>query len=140
MGNHRVVIVNEQSKKCIDVIGAGKSGYKDGSFDEALFNQTFGTAYLDGRIYICDGKNHFIRCADLRSREVTTVAGTGNRGEDPQASNENMREQSLSSPFDIIYDKERNCFYIAMSGIHQIWKLDTFSNTIMPIVGSGVEG
>lgn len=140
MGNHRIIIVDEETKKFIEVIGAGKSGYKDGSFEDALFNQTFGTAYLDEKIYICDGKNHYIRCADLRSREVKTIAGTGNRGEDPHASNVNMLEQSLSSPFDITYDNDNHCFYIAMSGIHQIWKLDISLNTILPMVGSGVEG
>lgn len=76
----------------------------------------------------------------METRQVTTIAGTGKRGEDPLTANLNMREQSLSTPFDIAYDKDLNCFYIAMSGIHQIWKLDMVTSTIRPLSGSGVEG
>lgn len=52
MGNHRIIIVNENTYKCLDVIGCGESGYMDGSFEEVKFNQTFGTAYLDECLYI----------------------------------------------------------------------------------------
>lgn len=69
-----------------------------------------------------------------------TIAGTGVRGENPKASNTNMLEQDLTTPFDITYDPDSQYFYIAMSGIHQIWKLDLELNTILPMSGSGVEG
>lgn len=81
-----------------------------------------------------------IRAAHLESRTVTTVAGTGKRGEDPNANNENMREQNLSSPYDISYDKELNIFYVAMAGIHQIWKMDIQNGNITPFIGNGIEG
>jgi hypothetical protein len=140
MGNHRILVVNEETYHCLEVIGNGKSGYCDGSFQDAQFNQTFAAAYHNMKIYICDGKNHMIRCANLETKEVYTVAGTGFRGEDPLANSDDMLAQSLTTPFDIIFDKEENCFFIAMSGIHQIWKLDIISNTIKPMSGSGVEG
>ena len=140
MGNHRVLVINEETYECVEVIGWGKSGYLDGSFESSKFNQTFGIAYLDNKIYIWDGKNHRIRVADLISREVSTIAGTGTRGEDPKASNKNMLEQNLTTPFDIIYDSDDKLFYIAMSGIHQIWTMDLNKNVILPFSGSGVEG
>jgi len=76
----------------------------------------------------------------LETREVTTLAGTGIRGEDPKTNNDNMMQQNLTTPFDIVYDKDIHSFYIAMSGIHQIWKLDLEANTIKPFSGNGVEG
>lgn len=51
-----------------------------------------------------------------------------------------MLQQELSSPFDITYDSESNSFYIGMSGIHQIWKLDIEQQTLKPFSGTGVEG
>jgi DNA-binding beta-propeller fold protein YncE len=75
----------------------------------------------------------------LESKLVKTIAGTGERSENPLAFNLDMRQQNLSSPVDIVYDKESSCFYVAMSGIHQIWKLDTINNTILPMSGDGVE-
>ena len=107
---------------------------------KAKFNQTFGVEYFNNKIYICDGKNHRIRVADLSTKQVTTIAGTGVRGENPKANNENMLEQNLTTPFDIVYDNESKLFYIGMSGIHQIWTLDLEKNAIMPFSGSGVEG
>ena len=68
------------------------------------------------------------------------MAGNGVRGTDPLMNKENMLEQSLSTPFDIVYDQEINSFYIAISGIHQIWKLDLGLSTIKPFSGTGTEG
>jgi hypothetical protein len=51
-----------------------------------------------------------------------------------------MLQQNLSTPFDITYSQEDKCFYVAMSGIHQIWKLDIQEKTIKPFAGSSVEG
>ena len=52
MGNHRVLVINEDTYQCLEVIGSGHSGYKDGAFEEAQFNQTCGAAYFDNQIYI----------------------------------------------------------------------------------------
>ena len=37
-GNNRIVIVNADTLKCIDVIGTGNIGLVDGSFTEACFH------------------------------------------------------------------------------------------------------
>jgi hypothetical protein len=38
--NNRYVIVDLQKMECLEVIGNGKIGYKEGSFEEAEFHHT----------------------------------------------------------------------------------------------------
>lgn len=37
-GNNRLVLINEETKDCMAIIGSGKVGLVDGSFDEACFH------------------------------------------------------------------------------------------------------
>lgn len=80
-GNNRIVIINEETRECIDVIGNSEIGLVDGSFDEASFHFPQGLCHVyregDHVIYVCDVKNHAIREINLTRREVLTVVGTG---------------------------------------------------------------
>ena len=55
-----------------------------------------------------------------------------------------MLKKNLTTPFDMALNRNATdsdqLFYIAMSGIHQIWKLDILNQTIKPFSGTGVEG
>ena len=55
---------------------------------------------------------------------VTTVAGTGTKGNDLFGGESKASDQLLSSPWDITNAVEDNQFIICMAGSHQIWKLD----------------
>jgi hypothetical protein len=44
--NNRYVIVNVLTLKCLDVIGNGKIGCKDGKFEEAEFYHTQGMTHF----------------------------------------------------------------------------------------------
>jgi hypothetical protein len=37
-GNNRIILVNAETLKCVDVIGSGNVGLVDGSFSEACFH------------------------------------------------------------------------------------------------------
>lgn len=52
----------------------------DGDFERARLQHPLGLIYRDGSIYIADTYNHRIKKADLSSRSIHTIAGTGRPG------------------------------------------------------------
>lgn len=57
-----------------DVIEAG--GYRDGSLQQALFNEPSGLALdAEGNLYVADSGNHLIRYVNLANKTVSTIAG-----------------------------------------------------------------
>ncbi len=68
------------------VAGTGETGYAGdgGPALAATFNGPKGIAYdAAGALFVADTENHAIRRVDLRSGLITTVAGTGERGDGP---------------------------------------------------------
>ncbi|MCS7310199.1 MAG: thioredoxin-like domain-containing protein [Armatimonadetes bacterium] len=135
-GNNRIVVVSLKDGTLREVVGSGEEGYRDGSFEEAQFRHPQGMAY-DGRVlYVADTENHAIRVVDFEKRRVGTVAGTGRQAR-YWPSGGNARETDLSSPWDVVLVGET--LYIAMAGIHQLWKLDLRKGVVEPYAGSGRE-
>jgi thiol-disulfide isomerase/thioredoxin/sugar lactone lactonase YvrE len=135
-GHNRIVVVSLKEGALREVIGSGEEGYRDGSFEEAQFRHPQGMAYDGRNLYVADTENHAIRLVDFSRRRVSTVAGTGKQarfwGEGGKA-----RETDLSSPWDVVLVGDT--LYIAMAGIHQLWKLDLRKNVVEPYAGSGRE-
>ena len=70
------------------IAGTGESGDKDGSGNEATFNDPHGIAINnDGTIIVADSGNHKIKGIDLDGN-VFTIAGTGERGDEDGPRNE----------------------------------------------------
>jgi sugar lactone lactonase YvrE len=68
------------------IAGTGAKGYSGdgGPARDSTWNGPKGIAYApDGSLYIADTENHVIRKVSLRDQTVTTVAGTGTRGDGP---------------------------------------------------------
>ena len=68
------------------VAGTGEMGYSGDGGDAvfAKFNGPKGIAYSpEGALYISDTENHVIRRIDLRNGMISTVVGTGQRGDGP---------------------------------------------------------
>ncbi|HEX3072811.1 MAG TPA: thioredoxin-like domain-containing protein [Ignavibacteriales bacterium] len=134
--NNNRIIITDLEGNIIDVIGSGEQGQTDGRFEEAKFFHPQGTALKGDVLYIADTENHLIRKADLLSRTVERIAGTGEQvyNRSPRG---NAREVGLNSPWDLtIVD---NTLYIAMAGPHQLWSLDIPTNNITAFAGSGRE-
>ncbi|XP_028138352.1 NHL repeat-containing protein 2 [Diabrotica virgifera virgifera] len=159
-GNNRILILKEDGT-IIQQIGGNKLGFKDGSLEDAEFNNPQGLTFQNRDIlFVADTENHAIRKVDLKNKKVETVAGIGKQGDDMVGGNKGL-EQAISSPWDVsIYRKQdvdpvgnpiiREVLIIAMAGTHQIWALfleDTVwwkskkytSGTCVNIVGSGRE-
>ena len=135
-GNHRIIVadLNGDVKQ---VIGMGR-GHADGSFTESKFNAPQGLAKKNDSLYVCDTNNHVIRCINLLTQEVTTIAGNGNQCRNSQiSSGQNSLDMALASPWDLVVHE--NELWIAMAGSHQIWSLDLSSMVMSLKAGNGKE-
>ena len=56
------------------IIGNGETGYKDGSLDEAMFNEPTGLFFYENELYILDSGNSLIR--KIEDDKVITIAGS----------------------------------------------------------------
>jgi DNA-binding beta-propeller fold protein YncE len=137
--NHHRVLVTTFDGRVTDVIGAGVFGWADGTFDGARFYRPQGLALDAARpdlLYIADTENHRVRAADLASRRVTTIAGTGRQVPYGGMGGAAL-ETSLSSPWDLAC--AGRLLFVAIAGTHQIWMLDLDRGLVMPYAGSGRE-
>lgn len=134
--HHRVVITDLNGKK-IAIAGTGEPGLKDGAFATSQFDDPQGMALDANILYVADRKNHVIRALDLKSENVSTVAGTGAQGRGPRNATGPSLKVGLNSPWDLL--RIDRTLYIAMAGHHQIWKMNLDTKTLAPFAGNGRE-
>jgi hypothetical protein len=83
---NKVFALNPRAKTLTRIAGTGAKGYggDGGPARDATWNGPKGIAYApDGSLYVSDTENHVIRRVSLRDGTVSTVAGTGMRGDGP---------------------------------------------------------
>ena len=134
--NHNRIVVTDLDGQAQAVIGSGSEDFADGDYASAAFNHPQGMELLDNVLYVADTENHAIRRVDLSTRQVETIAGTGDQGHDRRAQGPG-REVALSSPWDLAHHE--GVLYIAMAGIHQLWRLSLDDGTVCPHAGTGGE-
>ena len=68
------------------VAGTGEQGYSGdgGPARAATLRGPKGLACASGRLYVVDTENHVVRAIDLRAATISTVLGTGRRGDGPE--------------------------------------------------------
>ncbi|MXX79939.1 MAG: alkyl hydroperoxide reductase [Chloroflexi bacterium] len=140
--NNDRIIISDLDGNVSQVIGGSEAGFRDGLAGEAQFNQPQGVEIYGDYVFVADNENHAIRRIDLRDGSVSTIAGTGAQARMmPQG--EPARQTALSSPWDVaVHDGD---LYIAMAGIHQIWRMPLGEHAgddsyVGPWGGSGREG
>jgi DNA-binding beta-propeller fold protein YncE len=140
--NHNRIVVTKLDGALLETIGTGAAGKSDGDFRRAQFNRPQGMA-LDEKsdtLYVADTENHLIRRVDLRGRKVETIAGTGEQLRQFLSVEDGMTDaktQAISSPWDVQLVGQN--LYIAMAGVHQIWRLDLIGGKIGVFAGTGRE-
>ncbi|MFO1247010.1 MAG: hypothetical protein U1E93_02050 [Alphaproteobacteria bacterium] len=83
---NKVFAIHPRRKTMTRIAGTGAKGYSGdgGRAKDASWNGPKGIAYApDGSLYVADTENHVIRRVSLRDGTVSTVAGTGARGDGP---------------------------------------------------------
>lgn len=135
--NHRVRVVDFKTGVIRTVAGTGIAAYDgDGkpAVDTALAGPS-GLALTGNRLYIADTFNGRVRCVELSSGLMTTVAGDGGvyRYESPS----NTPSPSLSRPTGIALDHEGRLF-LTDSDNHLIRQWDGASGAAFCVAGQGV--
>ena len=114
--------IDPKEGKIHHLAGTGEKGYTgdNGPAKLAKLNGPKGIAWSpDGGVYIADTESHTIRRIDLKSGIITTVAGTGERGDGPESS---PLACKLSRPHGIFVDKN-GIVYIGDSEAHRVRRL-----------------
>ena len=134
--NHNRIVVTKLDGTLVETIGTGDAGATDGAFDKASFYRPQGLVLDGDSLYVADTENHLIRRVDLKTRNVETIAGTGQQTREYFKSGP-ARSVALSSPWDL--QLVGRVLYIAMAGPHQIWQLDLDKKEVSTFAGSGRE-
>jgi DNA-binding beta-propeller fold protein YncE len=103
------------------VAGTGEQGYS-GDGGPALAAKLGGPKGLalapDGRLFVADTENHAIRVIDPRTSIISTVLGTGERGDGPE---NDPRMCRLSRPHGVFFGNDT--LYVTSSEAHRIFAL-----------------
>ena len=135
--NHnRIIVANLDDLAVQMIVGQGRAGFRDGSFQVAQFNHPQGMASQGDFLYVADTENHAIRQIDLKNRQVMTLAGNGRQAR--RIGSGYGLTISLNSPWDLVF--HQGTLYIAMAGFHQIWQLRLKDGFVEPYAGSSREG
>ncbi|MDF0667498.1 MAG: SMP-30/gluconolactonase/LRE family protein [Nitrospira sp.] len=135
--NHRVRMVDLKTGVIHTVAGTGMATYDgDGkpASDAALAGPS-GLALAGDHLYIADTFNGRVRCVDLPSGLITTVAGDG--GVYRYESSSDAPSPSLSRPTGIALDQEGRLF-LTDSDNHLIRQWDRTSGEAFCLAGQGV--
>jgi len=139
--NHNRIVVaglpdaNGRSK-LIKVVGSGAMGRDDGPAESATFHHPQGLATGQGNLYVADTENNLLRAIDLSSFDVTTIVGTGEMSNDRGGGGMGT-QQGINWPWDLTI--EGATLYVAMAGVHQIWRIDLPVGFARAFAGSGRE-
>lgn len=137
-GHHRILGIRLDGR-IFRTIGSGKAGLKDGSLEEAQFNDPQGVLYRDGHLYVVETRNHTLRDIDLQAATVKTLAGSGEQSYDRRVKDEKARNTALASPWDLAFYPTPNHITMAMAGTHQLWVYDMKEKTVSILAGNGRE-
>ncbi len=99
-------------------------GDQDGLFPEARLQHPIGLHYHENALYIADSYNHKVKKADLSTREVTTIVGTGTAGR----MDGNALEAGLNEPNDMAFLDGR--LHIADTNNHAIRVYDPENGSV----------
>src|SRR2546422_11545150 len=110
-GSHRILRLDLRSKTISIIAGTGTKGYSgDGGPAIAAQLNTPHELRFDskGNIYAAERDNHVIRFIDMKSKTISTVAGTGERGFSGDGGAANKAQ--LNQPHSIVIDKAANVY------------------------------
>ncbi|MDE3196279.1 MAG: hypothetical protein KGN84_08040 [Acidobacteriota bacterium] len=105
---------------------------------EGEIDQPFGLRTgPDGALYFCDVGKHRIDRLDLKSRRVSVVAGTGEKGYSGDGGPALRAE--MDEPYEIAFDKTGNLFFCDRTN-HVVRRIDRKTHVISTVAGTGKEG
>lgn len=122
------------------VAGNGKAGNNGdaGAATATSIDQPFGVEIgPDGALYITEVGQHRVRRLDLKSGQLTTVAGNGKKGYAGDGGP--ATEAMLNEPYEVRFDADGNMLFVEMQN-HLIRRVDRQTGKISTIAGTGEKG
>jgi DNA-binding beta-propeller fold protein YncE len=118
--------------------GISENNGDSGSAANINIGQPFGVEIgPDGALYITEVENHRVRRLDLKTREITTVAGCGRRGYSGDGGP--AVDAEMNEPYEVRFDRDGNMYVVEMRN-HVVRRIDKKTNTISTIAGIGRQG
>jgi DNA-binding beta-propeller fold protein YncE len=110
--------IDPKLKRIFHIAGTGEQGYSgdNGPANKAKFSGPKGIAYADQKLFVVDTENHVIRRIDLKTGIITTILGSGERGDGPEPDPLHCK---LNRPHGIFVDK-KGTIYVGDSEAHRI--------------------
>jgi streptogramin lyase len=140
MRNHLVRRISAKDGTISTIAGTGKPGFSGdgGTAIKAQLNQPH-SIQLDGQgnLYICDIGNHRIRKVELKTGNITTFAGTGEKK--PTADRAPISGSPLNGPRALDFDKNGD-IWLALREGNAIYRFDEKAHTIHHVVTNGLAG
>ena len=136
-GNQRIRRIDLKTRKMTTIAGNGQRGYAGdgGPAMEAMLSEPHEIAFdRAGDLYIAERDNHVIRKVNMKTRIISTVAGTGVRGFSGDGG-PGIRAQ-LSAPQGIFLDRD-GTLLICDVGNHRIRRLHLDTGIIETFAGTG---
>lgn len=130
----------EPEGKITMIAGTGKAGNNGaaGVGTETNVDQPFGVEIgPDGALYITEVGQHRVRRLDLKSGQLTTVAGCGEKGYSGDGGP--AAEAKLNEPYEVRFDRQGNMFFVEMQN-HLIRRVDAKTGKISTVAGTGHAG
>ena len=121
LDNQRISRFDPTTKKATTIAGSGEKGYSGdgGPAVHAQLGGPMGLAYAPGALFVADTENHVVRRIDLTTGVITTVLGTGVKGDGRETS---PLECKLSRPHGLLADGS-GTLYVTDSEAHRIREL-----------------
>jgi len=122
------------------VAGTGQDGNNgdQGNATDVHVAQPFGVEIgPDGALYVTEVGNHRIMRVDRKTKQLTTIAGTGQAGyagNRQEAANAVLRE-----PYEIRFAKNGDIYFVEMKN-HIVRKIEALTNTVSLVAGIGTAG
>ncbi len=115
------------------LVGTGEPG-----MSQTQVNNPYGMAIgPDGDLYFAEVGNNAIRKINLETKEITTIAGTGEKGYTGDGGP--AIEATLAAPHELVFD-DNGDMYIAERDNNVIRKIDMSTGTISTVAGTGEAG
>lgn len=115
------------------LVGTGRPG-----FDDTSINNPYGLVIGPDRgLYFCDIDNHAVRRLDLKTKKMTTIAGSGEKGNSGDGGP--AVRAALGQPYELRFDRAGNLFFVDMPN-HVVRRVDSKTGVISTIAGTGQAG
>ncbi len=136
MMNNVVRKVDHQTGIISTVAGTSEKGFSGdgGSAIKATFNRPHSIAFdAEENLYICDIGNHRVRVVHAKTGIVSTFAGTGKKGPNPDSAK--LPDIALSGPRALDFDGE--FLWLALREGNAVYKIDLQQQRMFHIAGVG---